>query len=237
MGVDPSDCLDHPDSLDTARKLFERKIRYWHCRPMPEAMDRIVSPADARLVVGSFERHSMVFLKEKFFSFTSLIGKDKQHWRDAFCDGDFALFRLTPDKYHYNHVPVAGVVKDIYEISGRYHSCNPGAVVAMGLVAMIEIVAMMIGDIIQCYSKDKYNHPQDVVKGLFLQRGCPKSLYRPGSSIDILIFQKQRILFSQDIFMQKNMQRCDVSSRDTLNFQAPLVETDVLVRSEIGGKI
>jgi phosphatidylserine decarboxylase len=259
MGVDPSDCLDHPDSLNTARKLFERKIRYWQCRPMPAAMDRIVSPADARMLVGSFDRHSTVFLKEKFFSFTSLIGKDKQCWLDAFCGGDFALFRLTPDKYHYNHVPVAGVVKDIYEISGRYHSCNPGAVVAMvtpfslnrrvvtvidtdvpggsgvGLVAMVEIVAMMIGDIVQCYSKDKYNHPQNVVPGLFLQRGCPKSLYRPGSSIDILIFQKERVLFSPDILT--NMQRCDVSSRYTLNFQLPLVETDVLVRSEIGGKV
>jgi hypothetical protein len=31
-------------------------------------------------------------------------------WLPAFDRGDFAIFRLTPDKYHYNHVPVSGEV-------------------------------------------------------------------------------------------------------------------------------
>ncbi len=256
MGVEPAECLDPPESLDTARKIFERKLCYWRCRPMPQAADRVVSPADARIIVGSLDHRHALFLKEKFFSFNDLIGKDKCRWINAFGGGDFALLRLTPDKYHYNHTPVAGEIKDIYEISGRYHSCNPGAVVAMvtpfslnrrvvtvidtdipggtgiGLVAVIEVVALMIGDIVQCYSREKYDDPQAVVNGMFMERGCPKSLYRPGSSVDLLIFQKQRVRFSEDILA--NMKRRDVSSRYTLNFQSPLVETDVKVRSEIG---
>jgi phosphatidylserine decarboxylase len=92
----------------------------------------------------------------------------------------------------------------------------------------------MIGDIKQCYSRQSYNDPQAIQTGLFLERGCPKSLYRPGSSIDVLIFQKERVIFSQDILA--NMRRRDVISRFTYNFQTPLVETDVLVRSEIGRK-
>jgi phosphatidylserine decarboxylase len=258
MGIDPDECLERPQNLDTARKVFERKIRYWRCRPMPKREDVIVSPADARMLVGSFDDQSLLFLKEKFFSFNQLLGIDKRHWLTAFDGGDFALFRLTPDKYHYNHLPVSGKVKDIYTIDGRYHSCNPSAVIIMvtpfslnrrvvtiidtdvpdgtgvGLVAMIEVVAMMIGDIKQCYSRQSYNDPQAIQTGLFLERGCPKSLYRPGSSIDVLIFQKERVIFSQDILA--NMRRRDVISRFTYNFQTPLVETDVLVRSEIGRK-
>ena len=130
------------------------------------------------------------------------------------CGGDFAVFRLTPDKYHYNHTPVAGIVADIYEIAGGYHSCNPGAVVeivtpysknkrvvtiidtdvpdgtGVGLVAMVEVVALMIGEIVQCYSTERYDNPQPVTKGMFLAKGRPKSLYRPGSSTDVLIFQQ-----------------------------------------------
>ncbi len=256
MGIDLSECLADPATLDTPRKIFERRIRYWQCRPMPEDIDRVVSPADARTIVGSMDRHDSLFLKEKFFTFEELIGKRKTQWLDAFAGGDFALFRLTPDKYHYNHVPVAGAVADIYEIDGCCHSCNPGAVVSMvtpysknqrvvtiidtdvpggtgvGLVAMIEVVAMMIGDIVQCYSAREYDEPAAVVPGMFLERGCPKSLYRPGSSVDVLIFQKNRVAFSVDILA--NMLRRDVSSRYSLHFESPLVETDVKVRSEIG---
>lgn len=258
MGIDLTESLDKPQDLNTARKLFERKIRYWQCRPMPRGADRIVSPADARMIVGSFDRHDALFLKEKFFSFGELIGEDKVQWTAAFAGGDFAIFRLTPDKYHFNHVPVSGRVKDIYTIDGRCHSCNPGAVVSMvtpfsknrrvvtvidtdvpggtgiGLVAMIEIVAMMIGDIVQCYSTHGYDDPLDLAPGMFLERGCPKSLYRPGSSVDVLIFQRDHVTFSADILA--NMHRRDVTSRYTLHFRSPLVETDVKVRSEIGRK-
>ena len=259
MGVNIDECLDDPASLNTARRIFERRIRYWQCRPMPEPEDRIVSPADARTIVGSLDCHDSLYLKEKFFSFDELIGINKTKWLEAFSGGDFALLRLTPDKYHYNHVPVSGRVEEIYEIDGCCHSCNPGAVVSLvtpfsknrrvvtiintdvpggtriGWVAMIEIVAMMIGDIVQCYSVHHYDDPLTIGPGMFLERGCPKSLYRPGSSVDVLIFQKDRVAFSVDILA--NMLRRDVSSRYTLHFQSPLVETDVKVRSEIGRRV
>ncbi len=259
MGIDPAECQDRPENLNTARKLFERKIRYRQYRPMPQEADRIVSPADARMIVGSFDCQNALFLKEKFFSFNELLGEDKNQWATAFDGGEFALFRLTPDKYHFNHVPVSGRVKEIYTIDGRCHSCNPGAVVSMvtpfsknrrvvtiidtnvlggtgiGLVAMIEIVAMMIGDIVQCYSTHGYDDPLDLSPGMFLERGCPKSLYRPGSSVDVLIFQRDRVAFSADILA--NMRRRDVTSRYTLHFRSPLVETDLKVRSEIARKV
>jgi hypothetical protein len=57
-------------------------------------------------------------------------------------------------------------------------------------VAMVEVVAMMIGDMRQCYSSYLYDEPEDIKIGMWLERGCPKSLYRPGSSTTILLFEK-----------------------------------------------
>ena len=255
-GVDLGECLESARNLDTARKVFERKIRYWQFRPMPEQPQAVVSPADARVLVGSLNEASCLNIKDKFFSYEELLGEGQTPWLEVFNQGDFALFRLTPDKYHYNHTPVAGRVVDYYQVEGCFHSCNPQAIVSeatpysknrrvvtiidtdvdggsrVGKVAMIEIVALMIGDIVQCYSSFCYDKPRPMTKGMFLKKGCPKSLYRPGSSTDLLLFEKNRIKFAPDLLV--NRDRPDVQSRFTLGFQTPLVETDIQVRSLLG---
>ena len=253
LNVDLSECLLPAAALDTPRKIFERQIRYWECRPMPEQASAVVSPADARVLVGSCRETSSLFIKDKFFTFDELLGGGGRPWLDALRDGDFALFRLTPDKYHYNHCPVSGEVADVYEIDGAFNSCNPDAIVSVatpysknrrvvtiintdvqggtgvGLVAMIEVVALMIGDIVQCYSEERYANPNRIARGMFLKKGQPKSLYRPGSSTDIVLFQKGRIDFARDLV--ENQTRTDVVSRFSKGFGAPLVETDIQVRA------
>lgn len=254
-GVDLNECLQPPEFFDTPRKVFERQIHYEKWRPITDDPGVVVSPADSRVLVGSFRESSMLFLKEKFFDFEEFLGQDKREWLSAFAGGDFAIFRLTPDKYHYNHTPVAGRVADIFEIAGGYHSCNPDAVVqvvtpysknkrvvtiidtdvpggtGVGLVAMIEVVAMMIGEIVQCYSAGRYDDPVPVKPGMFLRKGAPKSLYRPGSSTDVLIFQQGRVIFAKDLV--DNMFTTNAGSRFSQGFGRPLVETDVKVRSFI----
>lgn len=256
LNIDLQECLAPARSLDSARKLFERQIKYWQFRPMPADPGSVVAPADARVVIGSWEQFRQLFIKEKFFSFNELLGTGQKHWQHTFCDGDFAIFRLTPDKYHYNHVPVSGRIVDFYAIDGDYHSCNPSAVVAevtpfsknkrvvtvidtdvpggtkIGLVAMVEIVALMIGEIVQCYSAHRYDDPQSIRPGLFIHKGQPKSLYRPGSSVDVLFFQKGRMVFDADLLA--NTRRAEVHSRFSHGFGHPLVETDVQVRASIG---
>ncbi|MGE3164844.1 MAG: phosphatidylserine decarboxylase [Planctomycetota bacterium] len=254
-GVVWEECRDDPRSLTTARAIFERKIRYEDCRPMPSDPSAVVSPADARVIVGSFARGSEIFLKDKFFGFEELLGSSKTEWLTAFAGGDYAIFRLTPDKYHYNHTPVAGVVRDVYELSGSYHSCHPEAVIELatpysknrrtvtiidtdvdggtgvGVVAMIEIVALMIGRVVQCYSRVAYDDPQPVRPGTFLEKGAPKSLYRPGSSTDVVLFQPGRVRFARDLVT--NLGHPNATSRFSSGFGQPLVETDVAVRSLI----
>lgn len=257
MGVDWLECIAPEHRFTTPRQVFERQIRYQDLRPMDPNPEAIVSPADAKVLIGSLKDTPELFIKGKFFSAMELLGEDSP-WCAPFAQSDFALFRLTPDKYHYNHAPVSGEVVDIYELDGSYHSCNPRAVIALashhaknrrmvtiidtnvvggsgiGLVAMIEVVALMIGDIVQCYSATGYDNPQPVVKGMHLAKGCPKSLYRPGSSTDILLFQQGTVTFSEDL--RQNVGRWDVRSRFSSGLGRPLVETDVKVRSTIAVK-
>ena len=222
---------------------------------MPVEETAVVSPADSKVLVGSFESSSSLFLKGKFFELNELLGTSKRNWQEAFANGDFAVFRLTPEKYHYNHTPVAGRVADIYEVAGVYHSCNPRAVIEIvspysknkrvvtvidtdvrggsrvGLVAMVEVVALMIGEVVQCYSRQKYEYPRKISVGMFLQKGAPKSLYRPGSSTNVLLFQRGRVRFADDLV--RNMRRSDAQSLFTAGFGQPLAETDAKVRSHI----
>jgi phosphatidylserine decarboxylase len=256
LNINLEECLAGAAELNTPRKVFERQIRYWDCRPMAADPCGVVSPADARVLVGSCRETSSLFIKDKFFSFGELLGGEQRPWQEALRDGDFALFRLTPDKYHYNHTPVSGEVVDIYQVDGAFNSCNPSAIVSVatpysknrrvvtiidtdvmggtgvGLVALVEVVALMIGDIVQCYSAREYQDPQQVVPGMFLTKGQPKSLYRPGSSTDIVVFQRGRIDFSADLVA--NQGRYDAVSRFSQGFGGQLVETDIRVRGALG---
>ncbi len=255
LNINWRECVEPLKFYDTPRKVFERQICYWDFRPMDESRTTLVSPADSRVLVGSFSEVSDLFIKEKLFTPPEIFGFGSR-WHPYFQDGDFAVFRLTPDKYHYNHLPVSGKISDIYEVDGNYHSCNPTALISLaslyaknkrvitiidtdvpngsgvGLVAMVEVVALMIGDIVQSYCEERYNNPAEIEPGMFVKKGCPKSLYRPGSSTDIVIFERGKIQFSSDLI--SNSRRKDVQSRFTNKTGHPLVETDIQVRSNIG---
>lgn len=251
-GIQVSEFVGNLSEYDTPRKLFERQIRYWSCRPMPPNPRAVVCPADARAFIGSMTEASGLYLKQKFFSFPELLGEDSP-WQRSFTGGDYAVFRLTPEKYHYTHSPVSGRVLDISSVEGRYNSCNPNAAVqlltpfsknrrvvtildtdcpngsAIGRVAMIEVVALMVGQIEQRYSEHRYENPRPVEKGMVLRAGAPKALFRPGSSTVVLLFQRDRIRFAQDLI--DNQHRPGVHSRFSLTLGKPLIETDVAVRS------
>jgi phosphatidylserine decarboxylase len=67
--------------------------------------------------------------------------------------------------------------------------------------------------------------------GLWLQKGQPKSLFRPGSSTVILLFQEGRVGFDSDLLA--NLHAVGVRTRFSQGLGRPLVETEVEVRSRI----
>lgn len=251
-GIQTWEFVGNLSEYDTPRKIFERQIRYWICRPLPENDRAVVCPADARMLVGSTSASSGLHLKQKFFSFPELLG-EQNRWRYDFEHADYAVFRLTPEKYHYTHTPVSGRVLDFYALDGRYHACNPNATVQLvtaasknrrfvtildtdcpggtgvGLVAMVEVVALMVGRVEQRYSDQRYDNPQAIEPGMMLRRGSPKALFRPGSSTVVLLFQRDRIRFADDLLA--NQRRAGLETRFSLHLGEPLIETDVAVRS------
>jgi len=255
QGFRLDECVDRWEEMRTLRALFERRIRYWECRPMPSEDGVIVAPSDSRMLLGSFEEGTALFLKGQFFDLPALLGRDRPHWIERFASGEWAIFRLTPEQYHYNHLPVAGEVLDHYDLQGSYHACNPTAIVReatpfskngrvvtildtdgaggtqVGLVAMIEVVAMMIGEVEQVYSRERYDDPQPIQTGDWLDRGAPKSLFRPGSSTVVLLFEPNRIRFDDDLRL--NQVRTDLRSRFSEGLGRAWVETEVTVRSGI----
>ncbi len=256
LGLNTDELLEDAAMLDTPRKVFERQIRYWERRPLAAEADSVVSPCDSRVILGSLADGSPLFIKDKFFDLAELLGGADSRWTKAFQGGDYAVFRLTPEKYHYNHAPVSGWVLDHYGVDGYFHSCNPEAVLSLaapysknrrvvtiidsdgpggsgaGLVGMVEVVALMIGEVVQCYSEQAYEDPQPVLPGLWLKKGQPKSLFRPGSSTVVLLFQPGRVRFDQDIL--DNLVSPGVATRFSQGLGRPLVETEVEVRSRIG---
>ena len=65
-----------------------------------------------------------------------------------------------------------------------------------------------------------------------MRKGQPKSLYRPGSSLDVLVFQPGRVEFNPGLIA--NQFREDVGSRFSSWIERPWVETDIRVRETIG---
>ncbi|HRC84418.1 MAG TPA: phosphatidylserine decarboxylase, partial [Thermoanaerobaculia bacterium] len=247
-----AECLEPAEALRTPRQIFERKIRYWSCRPLPADLSAVVSPADSRVMVGSLEDGSLLEIKHKLFELPELLG-ERGPWVEAFSRGDFAIFRLTPEQYHWNHTPVAGRVLARYEVAGSCHSCHPVATLeapsllsknrrtvtvfdtdvdggsGVGRVAMVEVVALLIGEVVQAYSTVRYDDPRPLEAGQLAFRGRPKSLFRPGSSTVVLLFEPGRIQFAPDL--EANRLRTDVESVFSRGGGRPVVETAIQVRS------
>ncbi len=262
--IDLSDAVGMPIAGSAAswRDVFGRKIEFWRSRPMSNNQFEVVCPSDSRVLLSPTcngatvnDCSNRIEVKNKLFSNQELVGKEKA-WASNFAQAQWAIFRLTPEKYHFNHVPVSGVVLDVYSLDGAYHSCNPlvasheirptsrnarlitivDTEVAwgsqVGIVAIVEVVALLIGRIEQCYSAHCYESPQALEPGMHVYRGNVKSRFDPGSSTVVLLFEPNRIQFSADLVA--NQARIDIPSRFTKVYGTPMVETDVRVRSALG---
>jgi phosphatidylserine decarboxylase len=252
--------------MKTLRDLFERQIRYWDVRPLPDATRMIVSPADGKLLpFAAFARDTLP-IKSKFIGVTDLLGGIDPWGQRQFAHGSGfseaalaplagVVVRLTPDVYHYTHAPVSGRVVRHEVIEGRFHSCNPTALIRfpgsyavnrravtfydtdvqdgshVGIVAQIDVAAMMIGQLESRFSTYRYAHPKALAVGDFVPRGSPVSLFRPGSSTSIVIWDGRRAEVSHELVA--NSKRRDLRSRFSDWLGQPWVETRVAVRQSI----
>lgn len=257
MGIDLRECIDELTSVRTLRALFERRIAYETRRPMSADVGTIVSPADGKALVFGFADDAMLPVKQRFVSARELLG-DEYGFKQVSASAGL-IVRLTPEMYHYVHAPVSGVVIAHKWIEGALHSCNPGALVCfqrpyamnrrrvividtdvddgsrVGVVALINVAAMMIGRVDDAYSAHSYDDPQSLYVGMKLTRGQPVALFRPGSSTSIVLWNARRAAHTS--YLRRNAGRIDVHSRFSDWLLFPWVETGVAVRSLVASAL
>lgn len=203
--VDSKEFLTDVSSFNCFNDFFIRELKS-EARPVIEDPDVVIMPADARyLVIQDLSKQKSFFVKGQKFNLGHLL-KDKA-LEKKYKGGSLALARLCPTDYHRFHFPCEGFAQKAKHQKGWLYSVNPLALRKrlrilwqnkrmitelktdrFGDVLYIEVGATFVGSIKQTYQ------PETDVK-----KGQEKGYFEFGGSSVILLFEKGKILFDEDL--------------------------------------
>jgi phosphatidylserine decarboxylase len=201
------------DEFTSFNDFFYRKLKP-EARPVDEAEDSVVFPADGRhLGFAKASEVEGVFVKGQKFDLECLLGDSDLAARYA--DGSAVFSRLCPVDYHRFHFPVAGVPGNARLINGQLYSVNPMALrdrlailwenkrfvteidtEEVGKVLMLEIGATNVGSV---------NHT--FVPTRPVKKGEEKGYFAFGGSATFTIFEPGRVKLADDLLEQSAQQR------------------------------
>ncbi len=201
------------DEFTSFNDFFYRKLKP-EARPVDEAEDSVVFPADGRhLGFAKASEVEGVFVKGQKFDLKRLLGDSDLEAR--FADGAAVFSRLCPVDYHRFHFPVAGVPGNARLINGQLYSVNPLALRdrlailwenkrfvteietdELGKVLVLEIGATNVGSVNLTYV------PTRAVK-----KGEEKGYFAFGGSATFTIFEPGRVKLADDLLEQSAQQR------------------------------
>ncbi len=204
--------------------FFIRKLKP-EKRPLDPDPKRAVAPADGRyFVFPDVILASGFYVKGQKFDLVSFL--QDEALAKTFSGGAMAIARLCPTDYHRFHFPAAGIPRASRQIEGALFSVNPIALrkslpilwenkrmvteietEKFGTLLFVEVGATCVGSIHQTY-----------VAGQRVEKGEEKGFFSFGGSCIVLLFEKGRIRFDQDL----------VASTDTG------LETKMLFGSSLG---
>ena len=202
LDIDPSEFVQEPAEFRNFNDFFTRKLKM-ACRPWSDDPDVLVSPADGRILVyPELDGQTLVQAKGCDFTLNDLL----PYVDSAFEGGSACVIRLCPADYHRFHFPCAAEIRDEQHINGSFHSVNP---IALGLginvfcenkrvctllessvfgkIWFLEVGAFGVGGIVQTYRSDRVEKMQE------------KGYFKFGGSTIILVFEKGRIAFAEDL--------------------------------------
>ncbi len=203
--IDASEFLDPVDSFACFNDFFIRKLKP-ECRPIAGGPDIAVLPADARyLVFQNIDEADGFWVKGKKFSLGQLLGDEEL--AQTYAKGAMAIARLCPVDYHRFHFPCECIPGKPRLINGPLFSVNPLAlkrnieilcenkrvITALktenfGEVQYIEVGATHVGSIVQTHVPEKS-----------YAKAGEKGYFSFGGSCLILLFERSRIIFDQDL--------------------------------------
>lgn len=199
-----------------------------NARPIPEDINKLMSPADGRLFAyENINMNEIVQVKGITYSLKELLGDSNV--AKEYDGGTCLIFRLCPTDYHRYHFIDSGIPGPNHFIRGNYYSVNPIAVDKIPKlfcqnkrewsvfksdnfddVLYVEVGATCVGSIIQSYTVGKH-----------VNKGDEKGYFKFGGSTVIVFLKKGIVKIDDDIINQTNLG----------------YETKVVMGEEIGTKI
>ncbi len=200
--VDSSEFARQLDEFTSFNDFFTRKLKDG-VRPLGK---NAVLPADGRYLVIPNLRHAEgIWVKGKHFDLGELL--QDETLSEKYRDGALLIARLCPVDYHRFHFPFDCLAGEPHLINGPLFSVNPIALKKnisilsenkrvitplqseqYGTVQCIEVGATNVGSIIQTFT------PNTQVK-----KGDEKGYFEFGGSCMLLLFEKGRMHFSDDL--------------------------------------
>ena len=116
-----------PDEFESFNAFFIRELKPG-ARPIAEAGDAIVSPADGTVsAAGHIEKDQVFQAKGLRYSLADLLATDTAE-ADAYINGAFATIYLAPYNYHRVHAPMSGELLTARYVPGDLFSVNAATV-------------------------------------------------------------------------------------------------------------
>jgi phosphatidylserine decarboxylase len=210
--IDVSEFADAPESFRSFNDFFIRKLKL-EKRPIDLQDFVAVAPVDGRyLAVQRIQEANPFYVKGQRFDLLSFLSDPRL--AQQFHEGSMVIARLNPTDYHRFHFPVSGTPKPFREIPGPLFSVSPWALARrfsilwenkrvstvietekFGSVGMVEIGATCVGSIHQTYLPNTQ-----------MRKGDEKGYFSFGGSCVVLLFEKTRIAFDEDLIV--NSARC-----------------------------
>jgi len=202
LGIDASEAELPLEAYRSLDDFFTRRLRPG-ARVVERDPRRLVSPCDARVLVIPELAGAALQVKGTSVSVEELLGDIAAAAR--YQRGAALVARLAPADYHRFHFPDDGTASAAQAVAGKLHSVHPIALAAgapslrnrrmvsvlesarFGALAIVEVGALCVGTIEQTYQ------PGEVV------RGQEKGLFRFGGSTVIVLVERGRLRFDDDL--------------------------------------
>lgn len=166
----------------------------------------VVSPADGKtLAFQKISDQTKFFIKGSEFDLKRFLGTNEL--AKKYEGGSMLIIRLAPTDYHRYHFPATGTASATEIINGHYYSVSPIALQqsleifcenkrsvskltteSYGDILISEVGATMVGSILQTYEADTS-----------VESGSEKGYFAFGGSTVVLLFEKGKIQFSDDL--------------------------------------
>jgi phosphatidylserine decarboxylase len=210
--INMEESLNDIDSFENFNDFFTRKLKP-EVRPIDPDENVVVSPADCRLHVFLDVNEAIkLWIKGRDFSISKLI--DNEELSKDFEGCSVVIARLAPQDYHRFHFPIGGHVGHVVDQGHSLYSVNPIGVRGpidvycenkrksvvieselFGKMMYIAIGATLVGSVVLTSEEDSV-----------VNKGDEHGYFAFGGSTLLLLFQKNKVIFDNDIILNSQNQ-------------------------------